>query len=191
MRSYSPGGRFDADFETDELLIGVDTDLKNPVGTSALWYIYDPINTVLDPIYDVGQDITGGVGGKAWTGPFTIPVVRAVIDQGEARTSAVGFYNADTLHLTFNIEDVQKYAPNIIIRPDTNNRDRIVWRGQVYRPFSIQERGIIAERFTILSVDCIQVMPEEMVNDAQFFTSASSTVTYSEGNYGSGTYGGA
>jgi len=191
MRSYSPGGRFDADFETDELLIGVDTDLKNPVGTSALWYIYDPINTVLDPIYDVGQDITGGVGGKAWTGPFTIPVVRAVIDQGEARTSAAGFYNADTLHLTFNIEDVQKYAPNIIIRPDINNRDRIVWRGQVYRPFSIQERGIIAERFTIPSVDCIQVMPEEMVNDAQFFTSASSTVTYSEGNYGSGTYGGA
>jgi len=191
MRSYSPGGRFDADFETDELLIGVDTDLKNPVGTSALWYIYDPINTVLDPIYDVGQDVTGGVGGKAWTGPFTIPVVRAVIDQGEARTSAAGFYNADTLHLTFNIEDVQKYAPNIIIRPDINNRDRIVWRGQVYRPFSIQERGIIAERFTILSVDCTQVMPEEMVNDAQFFTSASSTVTYSEGNYGSGTYGGA
>ena len=191
MRSYSPGGRFDADFETDELLIGVDTDLKNPVGTSALWYIYDPVNTVLDPIYDVGQDITGGVGGKAWTGPFTIPVVRAVIDQGEARTSAAGFYNADTLHLTFNIEDVQKYAPNIIIRPDINNRDRIVWRGQVYRPFSIQERGIIAERFTILSVDCIQVMPEEMVNDAQFFTSASSTVTYSAGYYGDGTYGGA
>ena len=191
MRSYSPGGRFDADFETDELLIGVDTDLKNPVGTSALWYIYDPINTVLDPIYDVGLDVTGGVGGKAWTGPFTIPVVRAVIDQGEARTSAAGFYNADTLHLTFNIEDVQKYAPNIIIRPDTNNRDRIVWRGQVYRPFSIQERGIIAERFTILSVDCIQVMPEEMVNDAQFFTSASSTVTYSAGYYGDGTYGGA
>jgi hypothetical protein len=191
MRSYTPGGRFDADFETDELLIGVDTDLKNPVGTSALWYIYDPVNTVLDPIYDVGQDITGGVGGKAWTGPFTIPVVRAVIDQGEARTSAAGFYNADTLHLTFNIEDVQKYAPNIIIRPDINNRDRIVWRGQVYRPFSIQERGIIAERFTILSVDCIQVMPEEMVNDAQFFTSASSTVTYSAGYYGDGTYGGA
>ena len=191
MRAYTPGGRFDADFETTDILVGVDTDLKNPVGTSALWYIYDPVNTVLDPIYDVGQDITGGVGGKAWTGPFTIPVVRAVIDQGEAKTSAVGYYNADTLHLTFNIEDVAKYAPNITIRPDTNNRDRVVWRGQVYRPFSIQERGIIAERFTILSVDCIQVMPEEMVNDAQFFTSESSTVTYSAGYYGDGTYGGA
>jgi hypothetical protein len=173
MRSYTPGGRFDADFETDDLLVGVDTDLKNPVGTSALWYIYDSVNTVVDPIYDTGQDLSGTLGGKKWTGPFTIPVVKAIIDQGQAMTSAVGFYNADTLHLTFNIEDVQKYAPNIIIKPDTNNRDRVVWRGQVYRPFSIQERGIISERFTILSVDCIQVMPEEMVNDAQFQTYAS------------------
>jgi hypothetical protein len=173
MRAYTPGGRFDADFETDDILVGVDTDLKNPVGTSALWYIYDSVSTVVDPIYDTGQDLSGSLGGKRWTGPFTIPVVRAVIDQGEARTSAVGYYNADTLHLTFNIEDVAKFAPNIIIRPDVNNRDRIVWRGQVYRPFSIQERGIIADRFTILSVDCIQVMPEEMVNDPQFQTYAS------------------
>lgn len=173
MRAYTPGGRFDADFETDDLLVGVDTDLKNPVGTSALWYIYDSVNTVVDPIYDTGQDLSGALGGKKWTGPFTIPVVKAVIDQGQAPTSAVGYYNSDTLHLTFNIEDVQKYAPNIIIRPDINNRDRVVWRGQVYRPFSIQERGIIADRFTILSVDCIQVMPEEMVNDAQFQSYAS------------------
>ena len=190
MRAYSPGGRFDADFETTDILAGVDADLKNPVGTSALWYIYDSVNTVLDPIYDVGQDVTNGVGGKVWTGPFTIPVVRAVIDQGEAKTSSVGYYNADTLHLTFNIEDVAKYAPNIIIRPDTNNRDRIVWRGQVYRPFGIQERGIIADRFTILSVDCIQVMPEEMVNDTQFWSYSAVGFGYGEGYYGDGTYGG-
>jgi hypothetical protein len=190
MRAYTPGGRFDADFETTDILVGVDTDLKNPVGTSALWYIYDSVNTVLDPIYDVGQDVTGGVGGKVWTGPFTIPVVRAVIDQGAAKTSSVGFYNADTLHLTFNIEDVAKYAPNIIIRPDQNNRDRVVWRGQVYRPFSIQERGIIADRFTILSVDCIQVMPEEMINDTQFWSYSAVGFGYGEGYYGDGTYGG-
>jgi hypothetical protein len=190
MRAYTPGGRFDADFETTDILAGVDADLKNPVGTSALWYIYDSVNTVLDPIYDVGQDVTNGVGGKVWTGPFTIPVVRAVIDQGEAKTSSVGYYNADTLHLTFNIEDVAKYAPNITIRPDTNNRDRIVWRGQVYRPFGIQERGIIADRFTILSVDCIQVMPEEMVNDPQFWSYSAAGFGYGEGYYGDGTYGG-
>jgi hypothetical protein len=112
--------------------------------------------------------VASATTGRKWTGPFNIPVVRAVISQGQAKTSATGYYNSDTLHLTFNIEDVQKYAPNIIIRPDINNRDRIVWRGQVYRPFAIQERGIVSERFTILSVDAIQLMPEEMVNDLQF-----------------------
>jgi hypothetical protein len=173
MRAYTPGGRFDADFETTDILVGVDTDLKNPVGTSALWYIYDPVNTVLDPIYDVGQNITGTLGGKRWTGPFTIPVVRAVIKQGEAKTSAVGYYNADMLHLTFNIEDVQRIAPNIVANPDLQNRGRIIWKNQVYRPYAVQQRGIVSERFTILSVDCIQVMPEEMVNDPQFQTYAS------------------
>lgn len=173
MRAYTPGGRFDADFETTDILAGVDADLKNPVGTSALWYIYDPATTVLDPIYDVGQNITSTLGGKRWTGPFTIPVVRAVIKQGEAKTSAVGYYNADTLHLTFNIEDVQDIAPNVITNPDLQNRGRIIWKNQVYRPYAVQQRGIVSERFTILSVDCIQVMPEEMVNDPQFQTYAS------------------
>jgi hypothetical protein len=191
MKAYTPGGRFDADFETTEILSGIDTDLKNPVGTKALWYIYDSINTILDPIYDVGQDISGAFGGKQWTGPYSVPVVRAVIKQGQVQTSAVGFYNADTLHLTFNIEDVAKFAPNIIIRPDINNRDRVVWRGQVYRPFAIQEQGIVADRFTILSVDCIQVMPEEMVNDMQFQAYASNATSYGEGYYGDGPYGGA
>ena len=191
MRAYTPGGRFDADFETTDILVGVDTDLKNPVGTSALWYIYDPVNTVLDPIYDVGQDTTGGVGGKVWTGPFTIPVVRAVIKQGQVKTSAVGYYNADMLHLTFNIEDIQRIAPNVISNPDLQNRGRIVWKDQVYRPYGVQQRGIVSERFTILSVDCIQVMPEEMVNDTQFWSYSSVGLGYGEGYYGDGTYGGA
>ena len=173
MRAYTPGGRFDADFETTDILVGVDTDLKNPVGSSALWYIYDPTTTALDPIYDVGQNITSTLGGKRWTGPFTIPVVRAVIKQGEAKTSAVGYYNADMLHLTFNIEDVQRVAPNVVANPDLQNRGRIIWKNQVYRPYAVQQRGIVSERFTILSVDCIQVMPEEMVNDPQFQTYAS------------------
>jgi hypothetical protein len=168
MRSYSPGGRFDADFETDDILVGVDTDLKNPVGTKALWYVYDPTTSVIDPIYDVGQDISGSVGGKRWLGPYELPVVRAVIQQGQARNSQGGYYNADMLHMTLNIEDVNNIAPNVIANPDFQNRGRIVWKDQVYRPFGVQQRGIVAERFTLLVIDCQQVMPDEMVNDPQF-----------------------
>ena len=168
MRAYTPGGRFDADFETNDILVGIDSDLKEPVGTNALWYVWDPQTTIVDPIYDVGQDITGSLGGRKWTGPYSLPVVRAVIKQGQAKASTVGYYNADELHLTLNIEDVEKIAPGVIANPDRQNRGRIVWKNQVYRPYGVQERGIVAERFTLLGVECIQVMPEEMVNDPQF-----------------------
>lgn len=173
MRAYTPGGRFDADFETTDILAGIDADLKNPVGTSALWYVWDQATLSVDPIYGTGQNITGTLGGRKWIGPYVLPVVRAVIKQGQVKTSAVGSYNADELHLTLNIEDVERIAPGVIANPDVQNKGRIIWRNQVYRPYSVQERGIVAERFTILAVDCIQVMPDEMVNDPQFQSFAS------------------
>jgi len=173
MRAYNPGGKFDADFETNDILVGVDTDLKNPVGTKALWYIWDSDTTILDPIYDVGQDVTNALGGRKWKGPYELPVVKAVIKQGQVKTSAVGYWNSDELHLTLNIEDVEKIAPGVIANPDRQNKGRIVWKNQVYRPYGVQERGIVAERFTLLVVECIQVMPEEMVNDPQFAAYAS------------------
>jgi hypothetical protein len=126
------------------------------------------VTSVIDPIYDVGQDISGSVGGKRWKGPFELPVVRAVIQQGQVRTSQGGYYNADMLHLTLNIEDVEAIAPGVITNPDYQNKGRIIWKNQVYRPYGVQERGIIAERFTLLVVECQQIMPEEMVNDPQF-----------------------
>lgn len=164
MRAYTPGGRFDSDFETNEILVGVDTDLKNPVGTFAEWWVWDPIASQVDPIYDVGSLAVG----RRWTGPKRLPVVRAVITQGQVPNSELGYYNADTLHLTLNAEDVERIAPGVITNPDYQNRGRIVWKGQVYRPVVVQQRGIISERFTLIVVDCIQVSPEEMVNDTQF-----------------------
>jgi hypothetical protein len=52
--------------------------------------------------------------------------------------------------------------------PDPLNRDRIIWQNQVYRPILSQLRGIVLEKFTVVSLDCRQIMPEEMVNDSQF-----------------------
>ena len=163
-RAYTPGGRFDADFETDLLQDGVDQDLKNPVGTHALWYVYDPVSSTKDPIYD-----TGGIDvGRMWKGPYKLPVVRAVIKQGLVNQSERGFYNTDTLHLTLNSRDIDKIDPGVVGNPDLQNRGRVVWKNEVFRPFGVQQRGIIAERFTLIVVDCIQLAPDEMVNDAQF-----------------------
>lgn len=172
MRAHAPGGRFDADFETDKVLDGIDKDLKRPVGTTAKWFIWDPDTTVVDPIYDVGQDLSIATGGRRWRGPYDLPVVRAVIKQGGIKNSQRGYYGADSLHLTLNAADIDRIAPGVLGNPDLQARGRILWKEQVYRPYFIQQAGIIAERYTLVIVECMQVMADEMVNDPQFLALA-------------------
>jgi len=164
MRHYNPGGRFDADFETDSVLEGVSADLQNPAGTTALWWVFDPVATRVHPVYDVGAD----TGGRMWKGPYEIPVIKAVIDQGGVPLDERGYYNADSLHLTLDSEAIDRIVPGVLRNPDLQNRGRIIWLGEVFRPVGVQQAGIVANRFSLVLVDCIQVMPEEMINDPQF-----------------------
>ena len=101
-RACSPGGRFTSDLETQEINKAIDVDLKRPVGTNALWYLYNEAATVVDPIYDTGDNYPLYTDGKRWDGPFNVPIVRALITQGQTKTSQQGFYNSDLLHLTIN-----------------------------------------------------------------------------------------
>ena len=168
-RACSPGGRFTSDFESQAISSAIDMDLKKPVGSSVLWYIYDAVNSHIDPVYDVGDNLPElGTLGKLWKGPFTVPVVKAIISQGNTKVSQAGFYNSDTLHLTLNAKDIEAIAPGTMMNPDVHNRSRVVWKNEVYRPFNAQQRGIISEDFVLITFECQQVMPEELVNDPQF-----------------------
>lgn len=182
MKAYTPGGRFDAEFETDEILSGIFADLTNPVGTTVLWYVFEPptINattgqwvtsttvTDVDPVYDVGSYKTNGTGGRKWRDPVKIKAIRAVLKQGQAQLNQRGLYAPDVLHAVFDKEYLLRQIPDLFDFPDPLDRDRVVWKGQVYRPYLSQPEGIIAERYTLIGFDCQQVMPEEMINDPQF-----------------------
>lgn len=168
-RACSPGGRFTSDFEAKAISSAIDMDLQSPVGTSALWYIFDEVATQVDPIYDVGDNVPAP-GGRMWKGPYTIPLIKAIISQGSTKVSESGFYNSDTLHLTINSKDIESIAPGTMMNPDDHNRSRVVWKNEVYRPFNVQQKGIISEGFVLLVVECQQVMPDEMINDPQFLS---------------------
>ena len=134
MRASSPGGRFTSDFETNELTDGITRDLTNPAGTMAQWWKLS--SYVADPIYDVEPIGTG----RIWSGPYNLRVVRATITQGSSPTNKRGFYNADTLHLTVNIDDFKSVSPEFFsdrgyVKPEIQNADkyRLVWKGQVYK----------------------------------------------------------
>lgn len=195
MRGYIQGGRFDSDYEVDSISAGINQDLQRPVGTTAEWYVFDPDNTRVDSVYDVGSS---DGAGRRWRGPYELPVIRAVIKQGNVPTSDKGYYNADTLHLTINAEDIEKVSPGVVGHPDLQNRGRLIWLGEVFRPLKVQQTGVVADRFILVSVECIQVTSDELINDPQFYKyakpsdSASSIIKTTlppRYGYGSGPYG--
>jgi len=175
MRSYTPGGRFDSDFESDQISDGITADATNPVGTFAQWWKFDSANSVKDAIYDVEPIGTG----RVWIGPKTVAVVKSILKEGSSALNERGFYNVDTLHLTLNVDDVRTVAPEVFTGPgvmttsvDLLDKYRVVYKGQVYRPVKTQPAGLVANRYTLVVMDLTQLAPDELVNDAQFLTYA-------------------
>lgn len=194
-RACSPGGRFSSDYERCSISSGINADLTNAVGTSVDWWIFNLDTTAVDPIYDTGDNYPLYTDGKQYIGPFTVPVIKAVITQGQTKTSQQGFYNADILHLTLNYKDAEALIPGIMQNPDDLGRDRVVWKGEVWRPYQAQQKGIIEDTWSLLTIELTQVMPEELVNDPQFLNYAPAggpgdgNDTYGTGGYGNGPYG--
>jgi len=123
-----------------------------------------------------GTSVNFTSDGRQWKPGITVPVIRAVLKEGQTNMVQQGFYNADRIHFTIDHdvlintipEMLYKLDPNDSENPDPLNRDRIVWKNQVYRPISSQYAGIINERYTLLTFDCQQILSEELVNDPQF-----------------------
>lgn len=171
MRANAPGGRFTTEFELNAIGDGITWDLTNPVGTYADWWEFDATSSTVDPVYDVDS----AVGGRVWTGPKAIHVISAGWTQGNVPSSERGFYAADTLNLTVNIDDLIEVSPELFesrgsfkAKISEANRYRCVWKEQVYRPYHVQPDGYLDDRGTLISIRMIQVMPDEMINDAQF-----------------------
>ena len=183
MRGESRQGRFSVDHERSSIITGTTKELVRTVGNMMEWWFYDPDNTVVDDIYDVGSSAAGG--GRRWRGPVQVPVVSAKLRQGITVQNDRGLYNTDALDILINMDVI--YGGNnlegsnasvipelsrIETNPDHYLLDRIVFRNEVFVPRQISPAGLITDKFTLIAVNCLQVNPEELVNDPQFQTYA-------------------
>lgn len=171
MRANAPGGRFTTDFELNAIGDGITWDLTNPIGTFAEWWEFDKNSSTIDPVYDVDS----AVGGRVWLGPKQIHIISANWKQGGVDANDRGFYSADTLDFTVNIDDLTSVSPELFesrgafkAKISEANRYRCVYKDQVYRPYMVQPDGYLDDRGTLISIRMIQVMPDELVNDEQF-----------------------
>lgn len=191
--------RFNIDYEAKSIYEGMAEELGGTVGVEVDWmrwsnsYLDDNVNTVVDDIYDVSSSVPGQ--GRRWALPFKMPVIMAQFVRGTNVMNERGFYVADTLRLVLNAGDVQRMVPSILTDSNNHIKDRIIYRGEVFVPTRVLPRGSFGYRWAVVTVDCNQVNPEELVNDPQFVRYASPvkaelrTIGYGTGGYGSNLYG--
>lgn len=176
MRGEYPAGRFNINHERGSIIAGTTRDVVRMVGYQIEWWLYREDLTVVDDIYDVGHNS----GGRIWDGPHHLNVINATLTQGMTMQNERGFYNADVLDLTINMDVIDgsslsggdslpipelKYLPS---NPDAYLRDRIVFKNEVFTPKQILPKGIITNDYTLFGIQCVQVNTEELVNDPQF-----------------------
>ena len=193
--------RFNMDYEAKSIYEGIAEDLGGTVGVEVDWmrwqdyYLDNKYRDIVDDIYDVSSSVSGK--GRRWMLPFKMPVVMAQFIRGTNVMNERGFYVTDTLRLVLNVGDVQRMLPGLITDSNSHIKDRIIYRGEVFVPTRVLPRGSFGYRWAVLTIDCNQVNPEEMVNDPQLQNYASPSVRerrndlygYGLNGYGEPPYG--
>lgn len=164
--------RFGMDYEALSMYEGIAEELGGTVGQEVDWFrwqdyfLTDNYSTVVDPVYDVSSSVVNQ--GKRWMLPFKMPTIMAQFVRGTNVMNQRGFYVTDTLRLVINVGDVERLLPSLITDSNNHIKDRILYRGEVFVPTRVLPRGSFGYRWTVVTIDCNQVNPEEMVNDPQF-----------------------
>ena len=168
--------RFGMEYEAASIYEGIAEELGGTVGVDVDWfrwsdeYVETNYATVVDEIYDVSSSVAGN--GRRWRLPFKMPVVMAQFVRGTNVMNERGFYVTDTLRLVINVGDVQRLMPDLITNANNHIKDRILYRGEVFVPTRVLPRGSFGYKWAVVTVDCNQVNPEELINDPQFTTYA-------------------
>ena len=174
--------RFSVDYEAKSIYEGIAEDLGGTVGVEVDWfrwqdyYLRENVDTVVDDIYDVSSSTP--TEGRRWMLPFKMPVVLAQMVRGGNTFNERGFYTTDTLRLVLNSGDVSRLHPGMVgNEPNQYIKDRIVYRGQVFTPQRVNPRGAFGYQWAVVTVDCLEVNSEELVNDPQFQAFANPVIT--------------
>lgn len=172
--------RFGMDYEAKSMYEGMAEELGGTVGVDIDWfrwqeyYLNENYTSVVDDIYDVSSSVAGQ--GRRWMLPFKMPAIMAQFIRGTNIMNERGFYVADTLRLVLNVGDVQRLLPDMITNSNGHIKDRIIYRGEVFTPTRVLPRGAFGYQFSVVTIDCNQVNPEELVNDPQFTRYASPVI---------------
>lgn len=125
------------------------------------WFFFDAKNSHPDPIY--------GEGGRAWKGPYPMPVYSVTRTEGSRNDQeGEGMYPVDSLTMWITYAQAQKAG----LLPEVDKthehlKDRFVFDNEVWAPSSIVARNWLGGggRRSMIAVTATQIMSDEMDTD--------------------------
>lgn len=175
--------RFQPKGEVRRIVRAFDT-YQQEVGTTVLWFHFDPGGTVVDSVYDESSS----AGGRMFYEPVPVEVLSAIVEEGREDTAqGTGFYTTDTLILVVGLEQLRRKGVLGITRESIRNervldKDRVVYDDIVWGVQRIGVRGQVAEQDVILGIFCTEEDPDELHSDPQFDRWAGSGPACSSGS---------
>jgi hypothetical protein len=160
---YKKGARFGSDAETNRVNHGM-AGFADVFGDFIAYYRYDPSATVIDPIYD---EAIGS--GRIYYPAIRVPCLHVTHVQGQNEYGDIGFYNNDSLSAIASFDQFSAVGmPWSDIETGNYLKDRVYYNRQVYRVVKISPRGKIQERSITIEIECQQLKPDELYDDATF-----------------------
>lgn len=167
-----PRGRF---FSTRDEQSRINRDMEayqQVYGTEVDWYFIEHLGaggTVVDDIYDEGFV----EGGKDFHGPRRIPVLSAIVQQGQENLSEdSGFATFDRVVLRLSYEQARRAGLDLdlVANRESHLHDRFVFRRRVFDVERIQSSGHFQPEAQDTTVNIVgrQLRSDELYDSAVF-----------------------
>lgn len=156
-------GRWTADVETDQIYMSM-RGWRDVSGDWIDYYRYNEAATQVDDIYD-----EAAYPGRIYYPPVRIPVLHVTLIPGENQNTDMGFYYNDTLHIICAFDQFTTTGMDYADVEEGNYlKDRVYYNQKVFRTLTMAPSGKIQERPTMITIDCTQLKPDELVDDVAF-----------------------
>ena len=157
-------GRFDTDFETNEINQSLRGHQRSQVGDSVDYYRFEREFSEMHNVYDEGHG-----AGRVFRPPVSLPVLHATHDEGVRDDEDTGFYWNDNIYITASYEQVRRTGLTFMdIQHQGYLKDRLEYDGLIFKVTAVRVVGQINRRDTVVSIEGTQVRDDELVNDPQF-----------------------
>lgn len=156
-------GRATSDFETTRIYSGM-RDFQENYGDWIDYFRFDRARTSWDDVYD---EVTGP--GRVYQTPIRLGVQHVTMIPGPQEWDDKGGYYSNAIRVIVSYELYTRAGmPMADIDTGDYEFDRLIYKNKVYRTTNLDIEGQIQERPTIVSIDALQLKPDELVEDQQF-----------------------